>query len=623
MSQRWRLFLVLTVALLGLGALVSSGVQLAGIERERSRQSVTQEAKAEIRVRQIRAFVASHVSLLASTAESPSIRHLIEGRPLPADELSGLFLALIRHHPALLQVRLIGPSGWELVRVDRRAEGLVVIGLDDLQNKTDRPYFFKTIALKAGEIFISPLDLNIEHKTIEVPWVPTLRIATPVSFPLLGKNGILVFNLAAQTILDISDTEKTTSNEQRSLLNAEGYWLTGVPKEKRWGFLFNQDATLAKEDPTLWEHLNSCQGGFLHRDHAFIYHQRIDLTQALAEAGTDTESIIAQAPVWFEVISSPVPSFFGDGGGLLALVGLGGPGCALVAWAWSGSIVRQRNAVAQRLRAEQHLVQAQKLAALGELVAGIAHELNTPLGNAVTFISTLCERMHLFRAATSGGRISRAALDTLTDDIDKGLHDAERCLERAAHLIKRFKEIAVDQTGERARTFTLDDYVLELIDTMRPQFKSTPYELDVHLGSSVYMDSYPGPLGQVIVNLITNALLHGLAGRPSGTITVSTERGQAGQVRIIVADNGAGMPAAIRNRIFEPFFTTKPGAGGSGLGLSIVHSIVTNLLGGQLEVESEEGTGTTITVVVPVVAPQRLAPSPDAAASSAPQRSPA
>jgi signal transduction histidine kinase len=259
-------------------------------------------------------------------------------------------------------------------------------------------------------------------------------------------------------------------------------------------------------------------------------------------------------------------------------------------------------------KAQRELVESEKLASLGRLVAGVAHELNTPLGNALTVVSALDDRYKQLEAMLSGTtQLRRSTLEELARDTRRGQDILQRNVQKAADLVRDFKQVAIDQTADLRRDFDLAKVVEDVLVMVEPSFKHTPFIIDTDLSHGLMMNSYPGALGQVLTNLLMNALLHGFEGAEQGRVTVHCAPLDEEQVELSVTDDGRGMDESVRRRIFDPFFTTKLGTGGSGLGMHIVHSIVTNVLGGQIEVRSSTGQGTQMLMRLPRLAPQRAA----------------
>jgi PAS domain S-box-containing protein len=256
--------------------------------------------------------------------------------------------------------------------------------------------------------------------------------------------------------------------------------------------------------------------------------------------------------------------------------------------------------------AHEELVNSEKLAALGALVAGISHELNTPIGNSLMVASTLSDQTSTLLDSYRGNKgIKRSSLESYINDVDKAGDILVRNLHRAADLVNSFKQVAIDQTSSQRRSFSLEEITSEILLTLWPMIRKSPYTVEQSIPADITFDSYPGPLGQVLSNLINNALLHGFEGRDQGLVVIAAHSSAEGWVELTVQDDGVGIPSANLNRIFDPFFTTKLGAGGSGLGLNITHNIVSGILGGRVRVQSAVGTGTTFTLTLPLVAPQR------------------
>lgn len=255
------------------------------------------------------------------------------------------------------------------------------------------------------------------------------------------------------------------------------------------------------------------------------------------------------------------------------------------------------------LAIKNELVRSEKLAALGNLVAGLAHELNTPVGNALLAASALSARTQDIGDKMDAGAIKRSDFNDYKVDCIGAAILIEKNLHRAASLIDNFKQVAVDQTAEHRRIFDLDKTIEEVVSTLEYQVRTRPIDVHMNLHAEVSMDSYPGPVGQLIVNFFTNALAHAFPADTKGNIWITCTRDANDTVKIEFKDDGCGIPDANLNKVFDPFFTTRMGQGGSGLGLSIAFNIATGMLGGTLELNSAQGSGTTFTVVVPRVAP--------------------
>ena len=259
---------------------------------------------------------------------------------------------------------------------------------------------------------------------------------------------------------------------------------------------------------------------------------------------------------------------------------------------------------AEQLRlARNGLVQSEKMAALGALVAGVAHELNTPLGNGVLAVTAMGDAARRFALLAQTG-MRRSDLRALTEGVAQGIDIAQRNLRRTADLAQGFKQVAVDQASARRRRFELREVVDEIVVSLQPSFSRTPYRIETDVPQTgLLLDSYPGALGQTIANLIQNAVLHGFDGRDHGTVRVSAGRGEDGLVWLHVADDGKGIAPEHIDRVFEPFMTTKMGRGGTGLGLHISYNAVVNVLGGALAVRSAPGEGACFMLRLPSEAP--------------------
>lgn len=252
--------------------------------------------------------------------------------------------------------------------------------------------------------------------------------------------------------------------------------------------------------------------------------------------------------------------------------------------------------------AQAELARVERMAALGSMVAGVAHELNTPLGNCLLVASTLEEETRRLLEMVEGGQIRRSDLTRYATTAVDSTKLLLRGLQQSAHLVGDFKQVAVDQSSAQRRTFDLLITLQELTALLHSSLRKTPFTLELDIPPDIQLNSYPGLLGQVFTNLVNNAVIHGLEGRSSGHMRCTAEK-QGAFVLMIFTDDGKGIPQEIINRIFEPFFTTKFGQGGSGLGLSITFNIVTNVLGGSIHVSSAPDRGTRFEIRLPLIAP--------------------
>lgn len=263
------------------------------------------------------------------------------------------------------------------------------------------------------------------------------------------------------------------------------------------------------------------------------------------------------------------------------------------------------NALQTLKQAQGELVRSEKLASIGRLVAGVAHELNTPIGNGLMAVSTLESHHKTFTRALADG-IRRSTLDEFVNNVGMASQIATRNLNRAADLVTSFKQVAVDQTSSQRRIFDLKTVTDEILTAMQPMLSRSTHAVREEIDKGLSFDSFPGPLGQVIGNLIENAIKHGFYGRSGGAIVIAGQPLDAERVVLTVSDNGCGIPNENLARIFDPFFTTRLGQGGSGLGLNIVHNIVTSVLCGSLDVSSTLGEGTSFRLVLPRVPPAEI-----------------
>ena len=246
------------------------------------------------------------------------------------------------------------------------------------------------------------------------------------------------------------------------------------------------------------------------------------------------------------------------------------------------------------------LVQSEKMASLGNLVAGIAHEINTPIGVSVTAVSHMQDILKRFVQLYEKENLRKQDLNAYLAESDEALSIVVSNLERSSKLIQSFKQVSVDQSSEARRVFNVKQYLGEILLSLRPELKKTQHKVSVQCEENLQIDSFPGAFSQIITNLIMNSLIHAYEPDSSGKIVIDITKVDDVRVRLIYSDDGKGIDEQVVDKIFNPFFTTKRGMGGTGLGLYILYNIVTQQFGGTIECISQPGQGTKMIIDFPL-----------------------
>lgn len=253
--------------------------------------------------------------------------------------------------------------------------------------------------------------------------------------------------------------------------------------------------------------------------------------------------------------------------------------------------------------AQQNLIDAERLAALGGLVAGVAHEVNNPIGISLTVASSFARRADMFEAELrSDTQLRRSQLEDFVRTSRDASQQLVANLQRAGELIQSFKQVAVDRSHAERRQFSLGEATDQIIASLRPVLKKAMISLSVDVPEGLMIDGYPGSYGQILTNLFLNAANHAFVDGRSGTISIAARARGADDIEIIFADDGAGMTPDVQRQAFDPFFTTRRNEGGTGLGLHIVYNLVTQQLGGRMMLDSRLGQGTTFRIIMPKTA---------------------
>jgi len=261
-------------------------------------------------------------------------------------------------------------------------------------------------------------------------------------------------------------------------------------------------------------------------------------------------------------------------------------------------------ALAELRDAQQSLVDAEKLAALGGLVAGVAHEVNNPIAISLTVASSFARRSEAFAAELKEGPLRKSRLDEFVESNRVAAQQLVTNLQRAGDLVQSFKQVAVDRSHAERRQFDLREATDQITASLRPALKRSPLALEIDVPAGILLDSFPGTYGPVLTNLFLNAVTHAFPEGKTGLVTIAARPLGANDVEIAISDDGIGMSPEVQRQAFDPFFTTRRNKGGTGLGLHIVYNLVTQQLGGRISMHSEPGRGTAFNISIPRVAPR-------------------
>ncbi|TCS35871.1 PAS domain-containing sensor histidine kinase [Reinekea marinisedimentorum] len=252
-------------------------------------------------------------------------------------------------------------------------------------------------------------------------------------------------------------------------------------------------------------------------------------------------------------------------------------------------------------RTQTELAESEKMASLGSLVSGFSHEVNTPIGIAVTAGSMIGDELKSLRNLYQNGEMARSNLESFFDKADEGVLMLIKNLKRASELISSFKQVAVDQASDVLRPIELTSYIHEVINSLHPKFKRTNISVEVESSEQIELITYPGNIAQIITNLFINSITHAFEGIAKPEIKIHVEKHRsADSISLVYQDNGVGMNESVLQHVFEPFFTTRREDGGSGLGMNIVYKLVTQKLQGKISCESEFGHGVKFKITLPV-----------------------
>lgn len=580
-------------------------------------------------------------------SKHPVIRHYITlDAPTAADRdrVQDFLRVFSIANPAYAQIRWIGLDGWEKIRCDQINRNAFCLPPSDLQDKSARYYYKNALETPFGDLFFSPLDLNVERGQVEFPYVPTLRVATRVRDENGLDKGVLVINFHARDLLDSVTSIAQSFAIPIFLVDGAGHWLVGEQPGDAWSHqVGNREQTFATRYPDAWAYLTHHQSMDVRTENGFWIGRIFSLDRdgaALASEAVTSNQL---------VVIARLPLMVGEGlwrqtaievGAIYVLVLCIG---MLLAWRLASANFDRQQALETVTRRGQQLsesntmltrtlqnlqdmqedlVRAERLSSLGMMVAGIAHELNTPVGGAMMTLSTLQQRLGSFKAdlradqttmsgsgSESAGSGRRARLLEFVSFQQEGLTIALDNVRRASSLIGTFKQLAVDRAQCDRRSFDVQDLLRDVLRACTPQLQKCRVVVELTCPEGLILDSYPGPLGQAVENLIRNVCDHAY-GDGGGPLYI-TARQKRHMLVLVVEDTGKGIAEDQVRRVFDPFFTTRGAQEGHGLGLYLVYGFITETLGGKLSLKSVPGLGCRFTMELPFRAPMDGKVSPE------------
>ncbi|MEQ8284558.1 ATP-binding protein [Thalassospira sp.] len=533
--------------------------------------------------------------ILRIAAQNTSIRNFDQDPDAAIEQLR----VIANEADRFSQLRILGNDGFEQIRLDRKLNGLEVAPADILQDKSSRYYFSATAELASGDVYISPIDLNVERGVIETPWRPTARLATPISTVDGDRRGYIVFNLdMAVPLAEFGrDEDHATRTE---LLNKDGYWLAGVGNDNLWAFMTEATANMALDQDALWQKVIRNVGAddvFKHGQR--FYHARLITPVALAglrqvdmaEDGYGQLFILASAPENNRFLDPRLSD--------IAVLLVGTILIAALSFVIGIFNLHRQQSQAAQERIASHLVGMRRMASLGRIVAGVTHEMRTPIGNAITVTSTLGEHLDDLSTKLGGQEIDPQSVRDDVSYLQNGVRIVQKNLERTVTLVGHFRQTAADQSNHNLREFDLCQLLGDLVATLRNQLKKSGIKIVFEGPEDARIEHYSDAIDQVVLSLITNAERHAFVDRSDAKITLRLVDIDAHFYQIDVEDNGVGIDPALHDRVFEPFWTANAANPGSGLGMAIVGNVVETVLGGSIQMQSVVGEGTIFSIILP------------------------
>jgi signal transduction histidine kinase len=540
--------------------------------------------------------------------------------PESLQQIQRYFIQFGKASPKIAQIRWIDGNGQEVVRVNFDATGAKITQQPNLQNKASRYYFQQGMQVAAPNVYFSPIDLNVERGAVVMPIEPTIRATIQTSDDEHLLAGLLVINYRLGDLLN-TIRQLSVPEAQMHIVNYQGYWLLHAQVEKEWGFMLDKpQMNLKNELPIFWryqqQHPTLGSQAIKQQLYSFVHVS----TFVGNDADPSVNNLLFYAKSDRHFLSDA--TFLAGLASLSIFFSFAFAGIYIV---WRGQryqgqliqLSRKLQAEEQALRqantsltehiARQHLLQdelveAKKLSSLGLMVAGVAHELNTPIGGAIMSLSNADNANKQLKKSMVEGLTKQQFSDSV-ESINENLQLVSVNLNRAVNLIKQFKRLAIDRVNEDYVHCSLNNIIADVVTSLQAHIKQRKITLLLEIEANLELVSRPGIISQVLENLVMNSLNHGFPTDQKGEIKITASQLDQHQVYLQVADNGVGIPKDMQASIFEPFMTSGRSKGNTGLGLYMVNQWVTKLLAGSIRFTSEQRPDTQVVTEFTLILP--------------------
>jgi len=612
-NDKWKLYFYFALPVILFSMVLAMGFYQFDLGSRLHLTKTSTENHVELQVRTISLTFRQIVSDLKYLSKQQGLMDFLDNPSVHHRQtLAKDYLALSQQKKIYDQIRFLDESGLERVRVNYNSGSVKIVAETDLQNKGKRYYFTDAYHLPKHAIFVSPFDLNIEKGQIEQPIKPMIRFGMPVFDRKGNKRGIVLLNYLGNEFLKrFRKTAKDLAGNVM-LINRDGYPLSSDNAMSDWGFMYpeRKNESLSIQNKNVWNTVLSQKAGQFEVNNQLITFNTVSplSSELISSSGASNaytaslEKITSVDYFWkiVSIINKSDPTLSSNNikytlasfTVLITFLALTGT------WILTRSrlkLAHTANQLASKVneleKTRDHLIQGEKMASLGRMVAGFAHEVNTPVGIAVGAASQIESTVTTFGQLLKQDEVEEEDLLQELHTLNESTRLILSNLSRAANLIGSFKRSSVDQTSNQTRLFSPAEVTQDVLNALKNKLKRTSISFNVTCDDKLQVKGQPGLLDQLLTNLVLNSFIHAFDnGKTTGLIDIVIELDDE-RLQLCYRDDGAGMSPETLEKIFEPFYTTDR-ISGTGLGLYLCYNIITVELKGNIDCKSQLGQGT-------------------------------